>query len=191
MPKRFKPVVNDTTVYVQGRIAYEHLLQPYAKDEKDEKKYSCTVILDKGDTESAAAFEKATQAAIEKGKASKWGGNVPRKLTTPLRDGDEKEQEEFHGRRFFNCNCRKAPAVLNRAKAPIMDANEVYSGMWAIVCVNLFPYDSNGNKGVGAGLNAVLKTGDDEAFSGSGSGAHAFDSINVEAEEEGDDLLDM
>lgn len=189
MPKRFKPVVNDTTVYVQGRIAYEHLMQPYSGNDGDEKKYSCTVILDKDDADSIAAFEKATKAAIAKGVASKWGGKTPRKIATPLRDGDEKEQEEFHGHKFFNCNSKKAPAVLDRSKAPIMSADQVYSGMWAIVCVNLFPYTNSGNNGIGAGLNAVLKTADDEAFSGSSNGARAFD--NIQIEEEGDDLLDM
>ncbi len=44
------------------------------------------------------------------------------------------------------------------------------------------------NNGVAAGLNAVLKTADDTAFSG-GDGSKAFDGINVPEEDDDDDLV--
>jgi hypothetical protein len=49
---------------------------------------------------------------------------------------------------------------------------DFYSGCWGAVTLNFFPYDSKGNKGVGAGLNNVIKTRDDERLSG-GSSADA------------------
>ena len=190
MPKRFKPVVKDTTVYVQGRISYEHLMQPYASENDQEKAYSCCVIIDRDDKESVKALRQAVEAA-KKGVASKWGGKEPRKLTVPLRDGDEKEAEEFHGKVFFNCKSRRVPAVLSRDKTPILDAEQVYSGMWAIVCVNMFPYASAGNNGVGAGLEAVLKTADDDAFSGAGLGANAFNDIDLGGGDDGEEDDDI
>ena len=39
---------------------------------------------------------------------------------------------------------------------------DVYSGMYARVTVNFFPYDASGNRGVGFGLGNVCKTRDGE-----------------------------
>lgn len=189
MPKKFKPVVNDTTVYVQGRISYANLLEPRAPKGQEEKVYSCVVMIDPEDKDAIAAIEKATDAAIKKGVVSKWNGKTPRKIMRPLQSGDDKESESLHGYMIVNCKANRAPAVLDRKKAPILNAEEVYSGMWAIVCVNMYPYSVTGNNGVGAGLNAVLKTADDEQLGGSGSGAHAFDNIDlgeIDSDDDGD-----
>lgn len=189
MPKKFKPVVKDTTVYVQGRLSYVHLLEPAAPKGSDKKCYSCCVLIDVNDKESVAAVEQAIENAKKKGMLTKWEGKIPKKLQLPLQDGGEREIPEFQGKVFFNAKANRAPAVLNRAKAPILSHDEVYSGMWAIVCVNMYPYSNSGNNGVAAGLNAVLKTADDTAFSG-GDGSKAFDGINVpEEEDDEDDLL--
>ncbi len=47
---------------------------------------------------------------------------------------------------------------------------DVYSGMYARVTVNFFPYDASGNRGVGFGLGNVCKTRDGEPL---GSRANA------------------
>lgn len=185
MPKRFKPIVKGTTVYVQGRIAYQHLLEPQAALGSDKKKYSCVVIIDAGDKEARAAINAATDAAIQEGVSSKWGGKTPRVLRRPLRDGNEKEGEEFQGKVFLSASSEHKIAVLGRGKAPIMDPEEVYSGMWGIVVVKMFPYSVSGNNGVGAGLNAVAKTGDDTPFAGGDSGANAFNGVDYEYDDGG------
>lgn len=43
---------------------------------------------------------------------------------------------------------------------------DVYSGMYARVTVNFFPYDASGNRGVGCGLGNVCKTRDGEQLGG-------------------------
>jgi hypothetical protein len=43
-----------------------------------------------------------------------------------------------------------------------------------VVTVNFYPYDSNGNKGIGAGLNNVMKTQDGDRLSGGSSAASDF-----------------
>lgn len=43
---------------------------------------------------------------------------------------------------------------------------DVYSGMYARVTVNFFPYDASGNRGVGFGLGNVCKTRDGEPLGG-------------------------
>ena len=47
-----------------------------------------------------------------------------------------------------------------------MGEDELYSGCYGAVTVNLFPYSSNGNVGVGVGLNNIIKTEDGEKLSG-------------------------
>lgn len=187
MPKKFKPIVEGTKLYVQGRISYQHLLEPAAIKDGDEKFYSCAVLVDKKDTDSIDAIRAAIKAATEEGKISKWKGIIPRNLKATLRDGEERDGEEFQGKMFFNCKSRRQPAVLNSNKAPILDPAQVYSGMWAIVCVNMFPYSVSGSNGVGVGLNAVLKTADDEEFTGADSGARSFDNIVIPDDDDDDD----
>lgn len=182
MPKKFKPVVAGNRFYVQGRIAYEHLMQPYKGENNETPQYSCCVLIDKSDSDAINAINSAVATAKTKGIAEKWGGKEPFKLQLPLRDGREREGEEFHPCMFFNCKSSRAVPVQNRNKAPIMNASEVYSGMWAIVCCTAFPYDKQGNKGVAIGLEAVLKTADGEPFGG-GLGDRAFDAIEIPDED--------
>lgn len=188
MPKKFKPVVSGNRFYVQGRIAYEHLMRPYKGETSETPQYSCCVLLDKTDADSINAVKAAVEAAKTKGIAAKWGGKEPYKMQMPLRDGREPHNDgsergaEFQPCMFFNCKSNRAVPVQNRQKAPIINAAEVYSGMWAIVCCTAFPFDKNGNKGVAIGLEAVLKTSDDEPFGG-GLGDRAFDAIQVPDED--------
>lgn len=191
MPKKFKPIVNDTTCYVQGRLSYAHLLEPKAPEGQEDKVYSCMVLIPADDKESAAAVKAAAEAAVKKGIATKWNNKKPRELRMPLRriEDDDEKFEAFKGWYYFNCKANRAPAVLDRAKQPIMSHDEVYSGMWGVVCVNMYPFSVTGNNGVGVGLNAVLKTADDEQLGGGGNGAAAFNNIEIPDEDDDDDGL--
>lgn len=188
MPKKFKPVVNGNRFYVQGRIAYEHLMQPHKGEGSDTPQYSCCVLIDKSDTDAINAVNAAVNAAWTKGIAEKWGNKEPYKPQMPLRDGREPRSDgsergpEFQSCMFFNCKSKRAVPVQDRNKAPIMNSSAVYSGMWAIVCCTVFPFDKNGNKGVAIGLEAVLKTADGEPFVG-GLGDRAFDGVEIPDED--------
>lgn len=192
MPKRFKPVVNGTSLLVQGRVAYEHIKQPWSGDESQEKKYSLCLLIDKEDKESIDAVKKIVKAAYDKGITEKWDNRKPVDFKHPLKDGEIRETEEFRGKMFFNCNrsqAKGAPACVGRDKQLITDPAEIYSGMWAIVSVDAFPFKASGNKGVGLGLNAVMKVADDNPFGGGDNGLHAFDNVEIAADDDDDDLL--
>lgn len=191
MPKKFKPIVDATTVYVQGRLSYQHLLEPAAAKSSDKKFYSCVLLIDKKDKESIEAVKLAIKNAFNKGITEKWKGKAPKEWKNPLRDGEVRDNEEFQGKVFFNCKSARQPAVLDRNKTPILNPEEIYSGMWVILCVNFFPFENSGTKGVGGGLNAVLKIADDEAFSSGMSGAAAFNSIEIPEDEDDDNDLDV
>lgn len=153
------------------RLSYAYLTTPKA-DDNGKEKYTTSVLIPKGDTETLKRFKAAIEAVKADPKAQKvWGGKVPAGLKLPLRDGEEKADDhpEYAGHIFFNCSSTTKPGLVDINLNPILDATEIYSGMYARVSVNLFAYNTNGNKGVGVGLNNVQKVADGESLSGSRS----------------------
>ena len=55
-----------------------------------------------------------------------------------------------------------------------LDDEDFYSGCYGAVTLDFFPYESSGNKGVGAGLNNVIKTRDGDRLSGGRSADEDF-----------------
>ena len=60
---------------------------------------------------------------------------------------------------------------------PIIDATQVYSGMWGNVSVSFFAYNSAGKKGIGCGLNGLQKVRDDEPLSTRVTAQDAFQAV--------------
>lgn len=168
------------------RLSYAHLIAPKAPATGGEPVYSCVVMIPKSTEgkETIDAIKKAIANAKEKGRAGVYKGDVPNIERNPaLRDGDERDGDEFKGHYYFNCKSRRRPLVIDRQKCPITDENDAYSGMWAFVSVDFFPYNTSGNKGVGVGLNAVMKYKDGDRFGGSAS-ASDFDGFDNEDDDD-------
>ena len=162
------------------RISYEHLMKPYTKNGREEAKYSCTLLIPKSDVATKQRIDAAIQKAIQDGVSSQWGGTRPPQPATPIWDGDglrqngEKFGPECAGCWVMTANSRQRQAVLDRNGDPIIDSTEVYSGMYARVIVNFFPYNSNGKRGIGAGLRGVQKLRDGEPLAGRVDAAAIF-----------------
>lgn len=181
MRKNYNKKINDTTVRLgEVRFCYAHVFEPRKDEDGSEGKYSVCILIPKEDTQALELVKNAIAAAEQKGKTSKWGGKIPAKRTLPLRDGDEEEKgEEYEGMMFLNASSsvKSKPGVRVLDGGMIveaLDADDFYSGCWGAVTINFFPYDSNGNKGVGAGLNNVIKTRDDEKLAGGASAESDF-----------------
>lgn len=103
---------------------------PCSDDDQNHPKYSLSAIIPKDNGELVEKVRKAIDAAIEDGKARKWGGVIPEKLMLPLHDGDEeKPEDEAYANSFFlNANSDEAPHIVDRHVKPINDPKEVYSG---------------------------------------------------------------
>lgn len=56
--------------------------------------------------------------------------------------------------------------VVDRHLNRILDPTQIYSGMYANVCINVYPYLYAAKKGVGFGLGPVQKTADGDSFGG-------------------------
>lgn len=179
------------------RLGYVHLFEPYAYDAGQEPKYSCLILIPKSDKKTLAKIKAAHEAAIEQGIRTKWAGKRPKNLGFTLRDGDEDQPgdggEEFEGCYWMNVSCRTKPGIVGRDAEPITDSTEVYSGCYARVSINLFPYSASGNNGVSAGLNNVQFMRDGESMGGRSRAEDDFDALDDDADDEGayDDLLGL
>ncbi len=171
---------NNTKVIVPCRFSYAHIFEPDSIN-GSEPKYSVSCIIDKNDTETIAKIKKAVETAKEEGKG-KWGGKIPANLKLPLRDGDidRPDDEAYAGSYFLNANSRQAPQVVDNRVQPIIDQSEVYSGCYGRVSVTFYAYNSNGNKGVAAGLGNVQKLRDGEPLGSRVNAADEFDAVEAE-----------
>lgn len=171
---------NNTKVIVPCRFSYAHIFEPESIN-GSEPKYSVSCIIDKNDTETIAKIKKAVETAKEEGKG-KWGGKIPANLKLPLRDGDidRPDDEAYAGSYFLNANSRQAPQVVDNRVQPIIDQSEVYSGCYGRVSVTFYAYNSNGNKGVAAGLGNVQKLRDGEPLGSRVNAADEFDAVEAE-----------
>ncbi len=152
-------------------------------------KYSVSLIIPKSDKVTVEKIKKAIQAAYEEGQ-SKLKGNgktVPALsvLKTPLRDGDlERPDDEAYANSYFiNANSATAPGIVDADRNTIIDRSEVYSGVYGRASINLYAFNSNGNKGIACGLNNLQKIKDGEPLGGKSRAEDDF------ATDEDDDFL--
>lgn len=173
---------NDACKVMTGktRFSYVHLLKPYAHDPKNEAKYSVTLLIPKSDTATKAQLDAAIAAAVAAGKSDKWNGVIPPVVATPVWDGDgvrpsgEAFGEECHGNWVITASSKQRPGIVDVNVQPIIDENEIYSGMYGRATIRFFAYASNGKKGIGCGLNNVQKLGDGDALGGHSSALADF-----------------
>lgn len=164
------------------RLSYANLFKPYQRPgSNQEPKFSATILLPKTDVATKQRIDAAVQAAIDEGVGSKWGGVRPPQLHIPIHDGDGARPsdgmpfgDECKGHWVFTASSNRQQAVVDVNVNPIIDQSEVYSGMYARVNVNFFPYNSNGRKGVGCGLGPVQKVADGEPLGGTITAEQAF-----------------
>ena len=135
-------------------------------------KFSVSLIIPKSDTVTVNKIKAAIQAAYEEGE-SKLKGNgkfVPAldTIKTALRDGDKERpgDDAYKGCYFINANSATAPGIVDADRNPIMDRSEVYSGVYGRASINLYAFNSNGNRGIACGLNNLQKIRDGEPLGG-------------------------
>ena len=178
-------VVNDTKViFGPCRLSYTHVFEKYSPDGDGEGKFMTNVLIPKSEKKTIEAIKKAIEAAKKAAIVAKWGGKEPKKLDLALRDGDEKDDEVYEDHFYLNAKSNTRPGVVDRKKVPIVDEEEVYSGVWAIVSVTFFGYDKNGNKGVACGLNNIMKFKDGERLGGRASAESDFGDIDCEDDDD-------
>ncbi len=159
------------------RLSYAHIWEPSSIDGNSPAKYSACIVIPKSDTVTIQKIKQAVAAATDEGVKSKWKGKKPANLKLPLRDGDEErpDDEAFQGCYFLNANANRRPGVVDLARNPILDQDEVYSGCYCRFSINFYPFSASGNNGVAVGLNNVQKVADGERLAGGSRAEDDFD----------------
>ena len=169
------------------RFSYVNIFRSRAFREGQDAKYSICLLIPKEDKTTLAKIAAAMDDAVQEGISSKWGGKKPKNLHLPLRDGDLEradEAPEYEGMMFLNANSTTKPGIVDKDLNEILDPDEVYSGCWGRASINFFAYDSNGNRGVGVGLNNIQKLKDGERLGASRASAESDFGDEFEDEED-------
>lgn len=150
------------------RLSYANIWTPKGFNGQPEK-YSASLIIPKSDTKTVKKIKDAIAAMMkDQENITTWGKAT--NLHLPLRDGDTDRSDDpaYEGCYFMNASTPKdgPPRIVDRNKQEIIDHAEVYSGCYAQVVINLYAYNKNGNKGIGAGLSGIRKLADGEPLSG-------------------------
>ena len=182
-----------TRVVIPCRISFANIWEPRSVNGSEEK-YSVSCLIPKTDKATLAKIHKAIEAAKEVAQSKRWGGKIPANLKLPLHDGDTErgDDENYEGMMYFNATSKDAPQIVDRKVQPILDPMECGSGDYCNVSVNFYGFNTNGNRGVAAGLQNIQLVKHGERLAGKASAASDFEEIEGEDDSEvfGDDLPD-
>lgn len=185
-----KKMMNPTKVItgVNTRWSYANVWDPKSIN-GGTPKYSVSLIIPKSDTVTVNKIKAAIQAAYEEGESKLKGSSKVcpplDAIKTPLRDGDKERpgDEAYANSYFINANSATAPGIVDADRQPILDRSEVYSGVYGRASINLYAFNSNGNRGIACGLNNLQKIRDGEPLGGKASAESDF------ATDDDDDFL--
>ena len=156
---------------IKTRWSYANVWEPKSIN-GGAPKYSVSLIIPKSDVKTVTALKNAIQAAYDEGQSKLKGSSksVPSlsSIKNPLRDGDleRPDDETYKDSYFINANSATAPGIVDGARQPILEHSEVYSGVYGRASINLYAFNSNGNKGIACGLNNLQKISDGEPLGG-------------------------
>lgn len=179
--------MSKVTTKTEVRLSYTNLITPRAQNEEkpDELTYSSALLIPKSDKETIKAIRAAITEALAEGVQKKWGGKTPKGLKNPLRDGDEEREddENYKGHLFINAKGprggREKPILLNSRGQETDSVEVIYSGVFARVSIQFYPYDKNGNRGVACGISSVLSMEHGEPLGNTVTAESARDEFGV------------
>lgn len=183
-------------IVLNARLAYLHVFQPKTNAMSGKVQYSVQLSIPKDDKENIAKIKAAIDAATKMGADKGHFPKDAKKLNNPIKDGDayyneaeegnKKFREHLRGCFFFNATSSEKypPKIYDRYKDEITDEREVYAGMYGHVQVNFYPYGKGvPNKGISAGLRAIMKREDGDRLDGGTDSASAFEDFKDEKPE--------
>lgn len=143
---------------IHGILSFPHIFQARAVQQGDDPKFSCAVLIAKDDPQLAQI-----QQAIETEKSNKWPAGFPAKGKVCLKDCavENPDKPNLHNYMVISATSKadQKPIVVDANMQPVLDPSLAYPGAMAWVQINTFTYDLPTSKGVGAGLNGVMLTG--------------------------------
>ena len=176
------------------RFSYNNLFTPRAAQEGAQEKYSTTLLIPKSDKATIKKIKGAMEAAKAAYMQKHSGKKLPANLKSTLHDGDGERPNggdfgpECKGCYVITVSSNNKPVLVYADKTPITEPSELYSGCYGRAIINFYVYDTNGNKGISAGLNGIMKLEDGEPLAGGVVTDSDWDD-GWEDEDDGDDLL--
>lgn len=156
------------------RFSYaQNLFKPRAADEKSPPKFSVSLILPPDHPQIADIKRIVKQVLAHKFPT----GKVPAGLHNPLRDGNERINDEaYAGNLFVNAaaSVDYPPKVIDYQKQVVKDLSFWTSGDYGNASVNFYWFDKV-NRGVACGLNGVQFVKKGEPLSGRGNVLNDFE----------------
>lgn len=162
------------------RFSYAHVFEPKENLNGGDAKYSVTLLIPKADVTTYNNIMNAINATIDEAVASVFNGVKPAAPKIPIYDGDglrasgEPFGEECKGHWVIAANSKDRPEIVDVACNPIMSKSDFYSGCYGRASIVFFAYNTNGNKGVGCGLNNIQKLEDGQPLSGRSTAVEDF-----------------
>jgi hypothetical protein len=160
-------------VLTNVRLSYVHLDKPYTGTTGTQgPKYSATILVPKNDVKNKQRIDAAVAIATQKA-LKKFGKGFPAQPKVSVHDGDgvrpsdgQPFGEECKGMWVFTTSSKQQPDMRDEYGQKLLDMSAIYSGVWAHVGVTFFGYNNPQNKGIGVGLETLMKVRDDEPLGG-------------------------
>lgn len=180
------------------RLSYVNIMQARIIGDSKEPTFSLKILIPKTDVNTLSQLKLAVDQAKRNGQelgkkpfAKMSDAFIAQEIKLIMKDGDIAfpDNPECKGCWVLNAKtpADKPPGVLDAQGKRIINATDVYSGMYGRVHIQLFPFDTNGNKGIGCSLQNVQKVKDGDALGGSRRSAESvFDPIDTPFGESGD-----
>jgi hypothetical protein len=115
-------------------LSFPHLKKPYAFEGNDPK-FQANFLFDP-DSETAKKIVKLSKKLI----ARTWPGKKPGKVTSAIRDGNEKDFEGFEGKSYIVAKSPEdsRPVLLNEERDEEMDISRFYPGCQVKAAISLY-----------------------------------------------------
>nr|WP_155250434.1 DUF2815 family protein [Ruminococcus flavefaciens] len=185
--------MNDNTSIITGKsvcFCYLNVFEPKSYKKGEKPKYSLMALISKDDTFTLTKVEAAIEAAYFAGQNKLMGndGVIPSlgAIPTPLKDGEREHPGDpiYAGRYFINASSYYKPEVVDSECKPIIDASEIYGGIFGRVSLNFYAYNHEGKCGIGCQLQNLQKNRDGERITHRSSAKDDF--ANLSGDEEDD-----
>lgn len=167
------------------RFSYVNVFEPKSVNGGEEK-YSITLLIPKTDTVTYQKIMNALNLTLENAISDTFKGVRPANPKFPIYDGDgvrpsgEPFGDECKGHWVMAANSYERPEIVDASLNPILSKSEFYSGCYGRASLGFYAYNTNGNKGVGCGLNNLQKLDEGQPLSGRTTAAEDFGSATGE-----------
>lgn len=166
----------------EARLSYVNLVSPKTNnnDPNGKAKYSVTLLIPKTEIACIEDINSAINAAAQAGLNTKFGGFMPQ-FQSILHDGDDVNTngvpygDECKGHYVIAASSTIKPQVVHQSNVKAeLAPTDIYSGMYGRVTLRFYPYNTANKKGVGCGLQNVMKTRDGDPLGGGTTAANDF-----------------